>query len=160
MVRERAVEDIATYRCMRIITWGRLVAQAGARHHHHTESPVHVGPRAGQGKRWPGRLPIEGRSAALIIHSPLATGNLVILDADRHPQFAGQGDVGECRDAVLIDDGLLADRGHAYRLLQQAAVEQERTGGLEAVGRLVPYVLDRSEEHTSELQSRQYLVCR
>src|SRR3712207_8306940 len=32
--------------------------------------------------------------------------------------------------------------------------------GLVHEGRVVPVLMDRSEEHTSELQSRQYLVCR
>src|SRR3712207_8701435 len=42
------------------------------------------------------------------------------------------------------------------------AEQQVRTGGILAVGghRVVAARGERSEEHTSELQSRQYLVCR
>src|SRR3712207_7355921 len=40
------------------------------------------------------------------------------------------------------------------------AVGAEEPGSPEAVGRLVRTLTGRSEEHTSELQSRQYLVCR
>src|SRR3712207_8076563 len=51
------------------------------------------------------------------------------------------------------------------RLLPLAARRQRRAPGGRAgrllrPGRLQPVGLDRSEEHTSELQSRQYLVCR
>src|SRR3712207_8570729 len=35
-----------------------------------------------------------------------------------------------------------------------------RLAALDGVGQPAPAVVDRSEEHTSELQSRQYLVCR
>src|SRR3712207_7189584 len=39
--------------------------------------------------------------------------------------------------------------------------ERERPGGADRVGPcLLELVQERSEEHTSELQSRQYLVCR
>src|SRR3712207_9165715 len=59
------------------------------------------------------------------------------------------------RSAILV----LLDRATAERkgleLLQcdeeRAVVRRARTGGVQ---------LQRSEEHTSELQSRQYLVCR
>src|SRR3712207_8420616 len=46
--------------------------------------------------------------------------------------------------------GLLADGPHAHR----------PTRGLDAAAEGEDLVDDRSEEHTSELQSRQYLVCR
>src|SRR3712207_8390027 len=36
----------------------------------------------------------------------------------------------------------------------------ERAANTRQTGRLVPRLCSRSEEHTSELQSRQYLVCR
>src|SRR5947209_17406930 len=38
--------------------------------------------------------------------------------------------------------------------------EAEKTAALKALQHAAPYVRRRSEEHTSELQSRQYLVCR
>src|SRR3712207_7920978 len=54
-----------------------------------------------------------------------------------------------------------------HRDLVALAVEQLRRGAVDALHRvvrlvccLVPTHLGRSEEHTSELQSRQYLVCR
>src|SRR3712207_7251881 len=58
-------------------------------------------------------------------------------------------------------------RDHVDRPLE---VERDAEGPCEAVGRAereqgedavaVHHLVDRSEEHTSELQSRQYLVCR
>src|SRR3712207_8708008 len=65
-----------------------------------------------------------------------------------------------CRGAVgWLPDRLLAQR-RAYPGL---ASQRGQVGGDESrgtVGHLVePDVLGRSEEHTSELQSRQYLVC-
>src|SRR3712207_8916600 len=57
------------------------------------------------------------------------------------PPIGGVAGVGE-REVVLV----------AERLSVAAAVR------LRALPRVVP--ADRSEEHTSELQSRQYLVCR
>src|SRR3712207_7384621 len=51
--------------------------------------------------------------------------------------------------------GCRTDRGG--RFLRPRARRRDGRRGADAVGRLQP---DRSEEHTSELQSRQYLVCR
>src|SRR3712207_7647390 len=48
------------------------------------------------------------------------------------------------------------DRGGSGRL----ELVPERRAGPRPPGRDVERVPDRSEEHTSELQSRQYLVCR
>src|SRR3712207_9091137 len=59
--------------------------------------------------------------------------------------------------AVLQDDGVLADEVDAADVAVQVHADQrpvQAGGDLLDVGRL------RSEEHTSELQSRQYLVCR
>src|SRR3712207_8904755 len=47
----------------------------------------------------------------------------------------------------------------AGELRTRGQVEQHRGGGLLLVGH-EDLLLRRSEEHTSELQSRQYLVCR
>src|SRR3712207_8750025 len=62
---------------------------------------------------------------------------------------------------VELDDGVAyLDLGHGRRLYPRGVL-QRGPGGLEA-----PEEVDgddaavRSEEHTSELQSRQYLVCR
>src|SRR3712207_7661147 len=68
------------------------------------------------------------------------------------------------RTAPEPDLPSLAAAGPARRILDLASelstarVRQERPGG--AQPRDVLRALDRSEEHTSELQSRQYLVCR
>src|SRR3712207_8432195 len=67
---------------------------------------------------------------------------------------------------------LTARRGDALGRAMRASIEQRIAGGAEAAAGRVHLergdtmwsfanrVLDRSEEHTSELQSRQYLVCR
>src|SRR3712207_8385773 len=55
--------------------------------------------------------------------------------------------------SMQLEDGLLGEpgvMGHALRHVRIAAGLQQRTLRL----------VERSEEHTSELQSRQYLVCR
>src|SRR3712207_7429070 len=51
----------------------------------------------------------------------------------------------------------------AVQGLEEAVVPRDRSGrprALEPAGERVDVHSDRSEEHTSELQSRQYLVCR
>src|SRR3712207_8424624 len=45
-------------------------------------------------------------------------------------------------------------------LRHRAKFWSERPGALQCDVGFLPVRLDRSEEHTSELQSRQYLVCR
>src|SRR3712207_7931401 len=61
------------------------------------------------------------------------------------------------RPPALVQRGDAAARG-LQQLLVRAELDRVRRAGLRA-GRLQA-VLERSEEHTSELQSRQYLVCR
>src|SRR3712207_8974980 len=82
------------------------------------------------------------RSAALGFHvdgEDLAVGPVVgeqaVLVLGRELRAGAEGDAGRRADADVDDRG-------------------ERVG---AIGRPLPR---RSEEHTSELQSRQYLVCR
>src|SRR3712207_7366207 len=61
-----------------------------------------------------------------------------------------------------VPAGLLERHRVAVELLHQADVVQQR-GDVEQLGVEVDAVqrrVGRSEEHTSELQSRQYLVCR
>src|SRR3712207_8995951 len=57
-----------------------------------------------------------------------------------------------------------ADRRLLHRLLEPVEVQRlQRPAQLQRLGAGVPVVRvehQRSEEHTSELQSRQYLVCR
>src|SRR3712207_7113135 len=50
-----------------------------------------------------------------------------------------------------------SERGEAHGARRPPAPDGERSGGVPGVRSLVRC---RSEEHTSELQSRQYLVCR
>src|SRR3712207_7332289 len=54
--------------------------------------------------------------------------------------------LGASRDVRVLE--------HVERLLHAAGAQVDR------VHELAPDLLQRSEEHTSELQSRQYLVCR
>src|SRR3712207_8536564 len=66
-------------------------------------------------------------------------------------------------DALPISHPRAGQRGHQVHLV--AAAQEDPVGVAEhlrhlAVLRAVAAVHDRSEEHTSELQSRQYLVCR
>src|SRR3712207_8963280 len=77
----------------------------------------------------------------------------------RSPCLADRGDVRE------VDRGVLAVPGHRDDLAVLGAAVQRGgvpvvPGGPVALGDLVPQVAGRSEEHTSELQSRQYLACR
>src|SRR3712207_8206985 len=61
------------------------------------------------------------------------------------------------REEVRAGEGLRAEEtGRHHRVLDARLDEQE--GGER--GRAAREARDRSEEHTSELQSRQYLVCR
>src|SRR3712207_7920034 len=61
----------------------------------------------------------------------------VLLGPDRAELLLHEHEVPDLQEAVLVDDRA------AVRSVRRAAVD-----------------VDRSEEHTSELQSRQYLVCR
>src|SRR3712207_9441913 len=67
---------------------------------------------------------------------------------------AGQVDHAEAH-AVALDDGDAAARVRA-----QVVVRAQQPGLAVEVGEDLAPVVGRSEEHTSELQSRQYLVCR
>src|SRR3712207_7535431 len=59
--------------------------------------------------------------------------------------------------SALLDDAAAAALPNAAMLEVQLLHE---IGDLEEAGRRARAYLERSEEHTSELQSRQYLVCR
>src|SRR3712207_9064567 len=61
-------------------------------------------------------------------------------------------------DAELLVDLVAADLGQVVALAVEEQVLQQRLGALPR--RRLPRPQLRSEEHTSELQSRQYLVCR
>src|SRR3712207_7297721 len=67
-------------------------------------------------------------------------------------------------DLVLLDEAADAgDLGHPLglgELVAQVPVLQRAQLGQRAVLGEHHVLVDRSEEHTSELQSRQYLVCR
>src|SRR3712207_3710337 len=55
-----------------------------------------------------------------------------------------------------------AELGEVWRLieLRDNAFDEIDSASLEQKRKLIPRAIERSEEHTSELQSRQYLVCR
>src|SRR3712207_9530497 len=59
---------------------------------------------------------------------------------------------------------ILAEHPHAASSYSDTLVAHAKAWTAEMLERCPlpdePFVLDRSEEHTSELQSRQYLVCR
>src|SRR3712207_7946587 len=65
------------------------------------------------------------------------------------------------RQTVLMKVGVEVLR-RAYRIVEHRIVDLEATNFIRIDRQAVPDILDpqRSEEHTSELQSRQYLVCR
>src|SRR3712207_8054023 len=69
------------------------------------------------------------------------------------------GVLGPPEDLLGLPDVLAAEaeaeRGEPHRLVGAVAGEDEEVGPGDLAA-----VLPRSEEHTSELQSRQYLVCR
>src|SRR3712207_9091487 len=55
---------------------------------------------------------------------------------------------------------LLAEAADLGRLARRAGIDEQARARRHAVARRQPLAFERSEEHTSELQSRQYLVCR
>src|SRR3712207_8088091 len=65
----------------------------------------------------------------------------------------GRGDARVQDDAEAVEPGAERAREHPSPRVRHEG--NERHGDVEEVGDA-----DRSEEHTSELQSRQYLVCR
>src|SRR3712207_155247 len=74
------------------------------------------------------------------------TGNLKVL---------GKAHFERMKDGVL-----LANAGHYDHEFDLAALREMAVGEREVRKNVTEYELPRSEEHTSELQSRQYLVCR
>src|SRR3712207_8711704 len=66
----------------------------------------------------------------------------------------GPASVGELIDLVDLSQPLVSWH---VRTLRAAGLIETRRAGREVICTLRP---ERSEEHTSELQSRQYLVCR
>src|SRR3712207_8189544 len=69
----------------------------------------------------------------------------------RSPARRGEADQGSIIVVVATDAPLLPHQ--LRRVARRAALGIGRMGGIAGAG-------SRSEEHTSELQSRQYLVCR
>src|SRR5207253_8928664 len=79
--------------------------------------------------------------------------------AENRVAFAARGDVAAAAAGILIGDG------HAGAIYN--ATGPERLSGAERAaliaeitGRPIAFLVIRSEEHTSELQSRGHLVCR
>src|SRR3712207_9050847 len=76
-------------------------------------------------------------------------------------RIQGDGDAARKGDEHLLLPDPEAGHRLSRRQLQPFDREAVRIGDL---GRMIPVltdpIADRSEEHTSELQSRQYLVCR
>src|SRR3712207_8764833 len=67
--------------------------------------------------------------------------------------------------SLCVGDALQRRRGDVAEVDQRGVPLDPAAGGVLRLQRadlldLHPAVVDRSEEHTSELQSRQYLVCR
>src|SRR3712207_8650918 len=63
----------------------------------------------------------------------------------------------ECARVVPVN---VADVLEAQLVDERARQDGRRDGVLDGLRRVVEALAERSEEHTSELQSRQYLVCR
>src|SRR5207253_8389865 len=83
----------------------------------------------------------------------------------RAPAFNEKGRirVGADADITVIDPGTVIDRATYEKPLQYSeGIPFVLVGGVPMVknGNLVAGVFPRSEEHTSELQSRGHLVCR
>src|SRR3712207_8095987 len=82
---------------------------------------------------------------------------------DALPIYVVGGDLGQPLALLLLRAVALERLGQADRLVRR---EQRRDGGRPLAGHRQGTVVvdlreaERSEEHTSELQSRQYLVCR
>src|SRR5690606_39715277 len=97
------------------------------------------------------------REAGLSVPAPELHGGLC-------GWLAGGGDAGgNWLSRVMVDDGLAAPaEDSALARMRAATVEQfaDRDFGLELLGPAGEASLARSEEHTSELQSRENLVCR
>src|SRR3712207_8531504 len=84
------------------------------------------------------RHPFDGRSVCVLVPDATRTCPLPLLMRAVH--------------------GAL--HGRVSRLTVLVALGTHAAMGEEALARHLGYTLGRSEEHTSELQSRQYLVCR
>src|SRR3712207_8617040 len=78
-----------------------------------------------------------------LFRSPRQLADVMVIATDARQQSVGADDVRPLLGQACDDDAVLEGRG---RFVLQA--QQQRLAEL------------RSEEHTSELQSRQYLVCR
>src|SRR3712207_7861940 len=81
-----------------------------------------------------------------LFRSEVGRGALADLLADR------------AREA--LERALRDRRVGAVGVLHGRAEHDHPAGGLHPADRVVEELVERSEEHTSELQSRQYLVCR
>src|SRR3712207_8261150 len=65
------------------------------------------------------------------------------------------------RAAFLLESGFVALEGIAVGTLLSLVTSYQLVSQSDFFGDIrVPFTVPRSEEHTSELQSRQYLVCR
>src|SRR5690606_40905572 len=103
----------------------------------------------------------EDDAGGLLLRLPEEVAHAGSADADEQLDEVGAGE-GEERDAGLAGDGLREERlprtrgaDEQHALGQLAAELGEPLRVLEEVDDLL-----RSEEHTSELQSREKLVCR
>src|SRR3712207_9571854 len=77
-------------------------------------------------------------------------------DLDRHGD-APPVEEGAVRGVQILDDPAVVPQ-HQLRVMRRGVVVADDQAGL--AGAADGQLLGRSEEHTSELQSRQYLVCR
>src|SRR3712207_7895312 len=88
--------------------------------------------------------------------APLVLGETVELDHGQVVIAAITSCTNTSNPSVMLGAGLVAQKAVERGLARKPWVKTSLAPG----SKVVTEYLERSEEHTSELQSRQYLVCR